>query len=146
MNFISIQIWTSPPSHSLMSCSFIGPKLMPCITMMVTDNKLMMKEQKELNAINLKSLSLFFFYPNDIFAWHEKKKKRKESIFQGKSLENHLFFSLFLLIYPHFTIQHWITGKGRCLIRKKRKKSKKMSPPTLYFHKRIESPPNTKSI
>lgn len=78
-----------------MSCSFIGPKLMPCITMMVTDNKLMMKEQKELNAINLKSLSLFFFYPNDIFAWHEKKKKEKRAFFKGKAWKITSFFPFF---------------------------------------------------
>lgn len=75
-----------------MSCSFIGPKLMPCITMMVTDNKLMMKEQKELNAI--KSLTLFFFYPNGIFAWHEKKKKR-EHFFKGKAWKITSFFPFF---------------------------------------------------
>lgn len=45
--FHLLPIWTSPPSPLMMSCSFIGPNLMPCMTLMMADNTLEKNEQKK---------------------------------------------------------------------------------------------------
>lgn len=47
VEFHLLLIWTSPPSHLMMSCSLIGPNLMPCMTLMMADNRFIKTEREK---------------------------------------------------------------------------------------------------